>query len=166
MIRAGEFCLFYFFRGGWYNLLKLKMFCKVSLWGFQRLRSWPTGLDLGRSPKCKGGGTGRERWSVRVRALLSPRDLLTWKKLQPNMLVCLFCLSVKTWYFLLCWVLIHMESCFNLKLSNTFYPKQSNFCIIRIWQWIFLYFCEIHIWAHLNLKVVKSVFSWLCSFFQ
>lgn len=75
MIRAGEFCLFHFFRGGWYNSLKLKMFCIVSLWGFQRLRSWPTGLDLGRSPECKEGGTGRERWSVRVRALLSKRPL-------------------------------------------------------------------------------------------
>lgn len=36
------------------------------------LANW---LDLGRSPECIGGDTGRERWSVRVRALLSKRPL-------------------------------------------------------------------------------------------
>lgn len=45
--------------------------------------------------KCKEGGTGRERWSVRVRALLSKKPLLERSCCQIRQFVFSVCLECK-----------------------------------------------------------------------
>lgn len=137
------------------------MFCVFSVWDFQRPRSWLTGLNFGRRHKKKRreGATEVEKGFGATAVCERPLPVRSGSQIDlvPSFFPVLTVKVLVIFYVAEYWCIWKAVLTLNYQIS-CFYWKQSYFCFIRIWHWIFLYFCQIHR-AHLNLGVVMSVFQ-------